>query len=220
MNTQQATETILNIFHACIQSENVNMPASATLARQDYMTARFDGQNIGVFDLTDYEIVEHGIESSQYFQGCGVSFTDFEHVNTGCGDTPFDAMEDCLEQIACGGQAEIPETLERVARDYPSEPSACDEDRKNCEDEGITDDYEIAENVANSENNFYLSIRYNRKFNATKTARQFVESIVNGNAGHVVEQLQAMPQSRALSIAARIGARGHCDRIMDRLDTE
>lgn len=33
-----------------------------------------------------YQIINHGYENSQYFQGCGVSYTEFEHVQTGCGN--------------------------------------------------------------------------------------------------------------------------------------
>ena len=52
--------------------------------------------------IADFEIIDHGIESSSYFQGCGVSFTDFEEVSTGIGDTASEALEDALESLAQG----------------------------------------------------------------------------------------------------------------------
>jgi hypothetical protein len=53
--------------------------------------------------ITEFELVDHGIEGSQYFQGCGISFTEFTDIATGCGDDPREAIEDALEQLACGG---------------------------------------------------------------------------------------------------------------------
>ena len=50
--------------------------------------------------IGNFELVDHGIEHSQYFQGCGVSYTLFNHVVTGIGDNLSDAVDDCLEQIA------------------------------------------------------------------------------------------------------------------------
>lgn len=50
--------------------------------------------------MIEYEIVDHGIEHDQYFQGCGTAFTDFDCVVTGNGDNFAEAVEDCLGQIA------------------------------------------------------------------------------------------------------------------------
>jgi len=50
--------------------------------------------------VTDYEIINHGIEGSQYFQGCGIAYTEYTEVYTGIGDNPHDALEDALEQAA------------------------------------------------------------------------------------------------------------------------
>ena len=47
-----------------------------------------------------YEIIDHGVEHEQYFQGCGTAFTEFTDVYTGIGDTPKDALEDALESAA------------------------------------------------------------------------------------------------------------------------
>ena len=47
-----------------------------------------------------WEIIDHGIDHSQYFQGCGVSYTEFDHVATGCGETPLEAIDGALDAIA------------------------------------------------------------------------------------------------------------------------
>lgn len=50
--------------------------------------------------IVAYEIVNHGAEHEQYFQGCGVSHTDFEAVYTGIGANAKEAYEDALDQLA------------------------------------------------------------------------------------------------------------------------
>lgn len=47
-----------------------------------------------------YEIINHGWDNAQYFQGCGVTFTDFNYCVTGCGDDAKEAYEDAVEQVA------------------------------------------------------------------------------------------------------------------------
>lgn len=77
--------------------------------------------------VTDYELIGHGIEHSQYFRGCGVFGTPYKHAVTGMGDNPAEAIEDCLEQVAQGGFAA--EDLEtRILADegwesFPTTPS-------------------------------------------------------------------------------------------------
>ncbi len=50
--------------------------------------------------IKDFEVLDHGIEHSQYFQGCGVVFTKYEECVTGCGDDFAEAIDDALESIA------------------------------------------------------------------------------------------------------------------------
>jgi hypothetical protein len=50
--------------------------------------------------VRSFEVINHGVEHSQYFQGCGLAFTRFEDVATGIGDSPFEALEDALESLA------------------------------------------------------------------------------------------------------------------------
>ena len=52
---------------------------------------------------TDYEIVVHGMEHEQHFQGCGVSGTGYTAVFTGIGNNPGEALDDALEQAAMSG---------------------------------------------------------------------------------------------------------------------
>ena len=57
--------------------------------------------------ISSFEILDHGIDNSQYFQGCGTSYTAFDHVQTGCGENATEAFEDALEQIACSHSVDV-----------------------------------------------------------------------------------------------------------------
>lgn len=50
--------------------------------------------------IEEYEIVDHGIEHEQYFQGCGTAFSKFDDVYTGIGNSLKDALNDAAEQTA------------------------------------------------------------------------------------------------------------------------
>jgi hypothetical protein len=45
-----------------------------------------------------YEIIDHGVEHSQYFQGCGTAFTEYDEVYTGIGSSLQEALADALNQ--------------------------------------------------------------------------------------------------------------------------
>jgi len=47
--------------------------------------------------VLNYEIVNHGIDNEQYFSGCGTSFTEFDRVVTGMGQTEQEAFDDAME---------------------------------------------------------------------------------------------------------------------------
>jgi hypothetical protein len=51
----------------------------------------------------NYQIIDHGIDHEQYFQGCGIAFTPYDHVVTGIGETAQEAYDDALEQMAMMG---------------------------------------------------------------------------------------------------------------------
>lgn len=50
-----------------------------------------------------YEIVNHGIDHCQYFQGCGVSFSHYDAAFTGAADSPYAALEEALFEAAMSG---------------------------------------------------------------------------------------------------------------------
>ena len=57
--------------------------------------------------IGQFEVIDHGIEHSQCWHGCGVAFTGFANVASGVGDNPAEAIDDCLDQIAqCGFDTE------------------------------------------------------------------------------------------------------------------
>lgn len=45
-----------------------------------------------------YEIINHGVQSAQYFQGCGRG--RYDDVETGIGGSAYDALEDALDMLA------------------------------------------------------------------------------------------------------------------------
>jgi hypothetical protein len=47
-----------------------------------------------------FEIVNHGPDYPDYFQGCGVAFTPFDNVVTGIGNTAKEAYFDALDSMA------------------------------------------------------------------------------------------------------------------------
>ena len=50
--------------------------------------------------IQDSETIVHGIMLPDYFQGCGVSHTNFDDVATGIGETAKEAFEDACDQLA------------------------------------------------------------------------------------------------------------------------
>jgi len=53
--------------------------------------------------IGEFELIDHGIEHSQYFQGCKAALTQFANAATGIGDNPAEAINDCLEQVEQAG---------------------------------------------------------------------------------------------------------------------
>ena len=66
--------------------------------------------------MPKYEIISHGGMYSDYFQGCGVSWTTFDHVATGCGYTAKDAYEDAVEDIYQSHEYEAVQALKLPKR--------------------------------------------------------------------------------------------------------
>ncbi len=51
--------------------------------------------------ISDFEIIDHGIEHAQHFAPCGAA--RYAHVVTGVGDCQVWAIDDCLAQMAQAG---------------------------------------------------------------------------------------------------------------------
>ena len=105
------------------------------------------------FNLTDYEIIRHGVDGSQYFQGCGTCYTSFDNVQTGIGRTEKEAFEDALECIATS-ESFADGTFERLERE--ADESEDWDERDVQEVIGASD-----EDMEDSECYWHVSIRYN-----------------------------------------------------------
>jgi hypothetical protein len=67
------------------------------------------------------DVVSHGVDNSQYFQGAGVSFTEFDDCATGVGNSEREALEDALESLAQSGEWAF-----RPELGFPPEPDPSD----------------------------------------------------------------------------------------------
>lgn len=111
--------------------------------------------------IEDFDVVDHGIEHAQYFQGCSAMFTRFDACETGCGDTFADALDDALESLAQSSDAEVDfADLETRIKEsfglkpsdaFPAKPSAS---------EWMDAANEIGEGSGDSELYYYVSFRY------------------------------------------------------------
>lgn len=104
-------------------------------------------------NIAEFEVIDHGEDGSQYFPGCGVAFTKFEHVATGVGDTAEEALDDALESMAQNDArpSKSQEGDMRANLIFPPDKSAFDSlDHSECGQEHTGDDW-----------HHYVSIRYN-----------------------------------------------------------
>lgn len=104
--------------------------------------------------ITDYQIVDYGIENAQYFQGHGVSFTKYHYSSLGCGDDYRTAMEEALEDAALQGFE-----IELKTEDLPEQPannalSAWEHHCQNCE--------QVGHDNCESELYYYVGLRWNK----------------------------------------------------------
>ncbi len=111
--------------------------------------------------IASFEIIDHGIDHCQYFQGCGTSYTEFDSAATGCGENALEAFDDALEQIAMSGSVDL--SAIEASREYKTART------KKCQRFTVEafhrrngnmkrgQDYSDIEN----EHYYYLSIRYN-----------------------------------------------------------
>lgn len=101
--------------------------------------------------VTDFEVLDHGEDGSQYFPGCGTAHSKFAHVATGVGDTGAEALADALEDMA-QVDATVSPLQERIMRDYVSEPD------RNCH-ANCGDDCHNGDEAHDWHR--YVSVRYN-----------------------------------------------------------
>lgn len=47
-----------------------------------------------------YEIIDHGVDNIQYFQGCGTAFSEFDNVVTGVGFDASEAYQNAVDMVA------------------------------------------------------------------------------------------------------------------------
>jgi hypothetical protein len=101
--------------------------------------------------IASFEVHDLGEDGSQYFPGDTATFSEFEHAQTGVGDTAREALEDALESLA---QADIEVTAAQEAEmraclDNPDKSAFESLDHSECNEDHDGDDW-----------NHYVSIRY------------------------------------------------------------
>jgi hypothetical protein len=117
----------------------------------------------------DYELIDHGIDGCQYFTGCGVAYTSYSDVVTGCGENFAEALDDCLDSIAQDSaidttilEAQIREDEGYVGKPWPTEPSATAVCEK-CNQDQADEDGEFPQEFYDGlDSYYYVSIRWNK----------------------------------------------------------
>ena len=105
--------------------------------------------------VADFEVIDHGVKWPDYFQGCGVAFTTFDHCQTGIGDSIASALNDCLELIAQCGEVDVADLESRIIA-LEGEPSEDDTVARYCEPHNLGPDLEDREERPYH----HISIRY------------------------------------------------------------
>ncbi len=104
--------------------------------------------------ITSFQVVDHGIEHSQYFQGCGTAFTEYDECVTGCGDNAIEALEDAIESARQNGARFTEEETESMLGElsgHKFSPSVQEQVEATGADELTESDMELY---------YYVSIRY------------------------------------------------------------
>jgi len=118
--------------------------------------------------IAEWQVVPHGINTSDYFQGHGIALTEYTHTATGCGHNPDTALDDALENLAQADLETDAIDWEAFERDIRIAYPAYDDPKKNerasvsayheahnpmgSDPEACNDDYEDCDHY------FYLSI--------------------------------------------------------------
>lgn len=69
--------------------------------------------------IKEFELVDIGIEHEQYFKGFGYCHSQFDNCAVGIGNDPREALDDCLENIACQGY-ETEQMESDILAEYPA----------------------------------------------------------------------------------------------------
>lgn len=70
--------------------------------------------------VSDYELVDIGIDHPDYFSGFGVSCTEYTDCVTGIGNTPREALDNCFDQLAWHQDIDWEDLEKRVLEEYPA----------------------------------------------------------------------------------------------------
>jgi len=108
---------------------------------------------------TNCEVVDLGVQVADYFQGFGVSFTPFSDCVVGNGNSPREALEDALEQIANNG-VDTTEMEQEIRKTYPDFYEAAGSQTV----EEISADW----NEDGTDRYYYIGIRYNSEVEDTE----------------------------------------------------
>jgi hypothetical protein len=115
-----------------------------------------------------FDVVDHGIEQCQYFQGESAMFTRFDSCETGCGDTFADALDDALESLAQSDVEIDFDDLETRIKEFlglkPSDPLPANTSASEWIEaraaKYLDADSDSAEGFDDCEFYYYVSIRY------------------------------------------------------------
>jgi hypothetical protein len=86
------------------------------------------GQDPRELPEAEFELIDIGIDNSQYFQGIGSGV--YDEVFVGIGDNPAEALNDALDSAASAGW-----NVEHINEEWPDKPSVADELRDQARNE-------------------------------------------------------------------------------------
>ena len=101
--------------------------------------------------ITDYEVIDLGFDSPDYFQGFGVACTQFSECAYGVGDNPREALDDCLDIVAQSfDNIDIADLEKRILARFPALRKHIEELPSACAEYGEESDMQ-----------YYIGIRFN-----------------------------------------------------------
>ena len=109
-----------------------------------------------------FDVISHGIDAEQYFQGCGSG--SYDDVATGIGDSFAEAFDDALDQLAMGSNFDVSDIEELFLQESGAECLAdirSDDVHAECHtpDTCNAEDCEECEDHEECQLHYYVSIR-------------------------------------------------------------